>query len=172
MKPFQILYDALIFTMLSYVLTRSFCQVVTGVHRCSYPTYVSVLRAFTTSSPKSGDASDSASVVTYSQLKTMLSNHNIQLFDVRNPDEYQAGHIPDAVNIPLGNLEESLKLSPATFQQKFDVKAPGKEDENIVFHCRSGKRSAQALDIARQLGFSRARHYKGGYIEWEEQERK
>ena len=44
--------------------------------------------------------SPSASVVTYSQLKTMLSNQDIQLFDVRNPDEYQAGHIPDAVNIP------------------------------------------------------------------------
>lgn len=44
--------------------------------------------------------SPSASVVTYSQLKTMLSNRDIQLFDVRNPDEYQAGRIPDAVNIP------------------------------------------------------------------------
>lgn len=41
-----------------------------------------------------------ALVVTYSQLKTMLSNRNIQLFDVRNPDEYQAGRIADAVNIP------------------------------------------------------------------------
>ncbi|KAG7243226.1 hypothetical protein INR49_012434, partial [Caranx melampygus] len=94
------------------------------------------------------------SVVTYSQLKFMLSNRNIQLFDVRNPDEYQAGHIPDAVNIPLGNLEDSLKLSPEGFQEKFEVKAPGKDDDNIVFHCRSGKRSATALAIATQLGFS------------------
>eukprot|EP00064_Thunnus_orientalis_P012442 superscaffoldBa00001908_g12477 len=96
-----------------------------------------------------------ASVVTYTQLKIMLSNHDIQLFDVRNPDEYQAGHIQDAVNIPLGSLEESLKLSPEHFQQKFDVKAPGKDDDNLVFHCKSGNRSAKALDIARQLGFSR-----------------
>lgn len=42
----------------------------------------------------------SASVVTYPQLKTMLSNRDIQLFDVREPDEYQEGRIPDAVNIP------------------------------------------------------------------------
>lgn len=41
-----------------------------------------------------------ASVVTYQQLKTKLSNHDIQLFDVRNPDEFQAGRIADAVNIP------------------------------------------------------------------------
>nr|ACQ58472.1 thiosulfate sulfurtransferase KAT [Anoplopoma fimbria] len=114
----------------------------------------------------------SASVVTYSQLKTMLSNRDIQLFDVRNPDEHLAGRIPDAVNIPLGNLEESLKLSPEHFQQIFEVNAPGKDDDNIVFHCKSGNRSSKALDIALQLGFSRARHYKGGYSEWAEQEGK
>nr|XP_019942850.1 PREDICTED: thiosulfate sulfurtransferase/rhodanese-like domain-containing protein 1 [Paralichthys olivaceus] len=109
-----------------------------------------------------------ASVVTYSQLKTMLSVRDIQLFDVRDPDEYQAGHIADAVNIPLVTLEESLKLSPDSFKDKFEVKAPGKDDNNIVFHCRSGKRSAKALDISRQLGFTRARHYEGGYSEWAE----
>ncbi|XP_060950309.1 thiosulfate:glutathione sulfurtransferase [Limanda limanda] len=109
-----------------------------------------------------------ASVVTYSQLKTMLSVCDIQLFDVRNPDEYQAGHIPDAINIPLGNLEESLKLSPEGFKDTFKVKAPGKGDDNIIFHCKSGKRSAKALDISRQLGFSRVRHYEGGYSEWAE----
>lgn len=124
--------------------------------------------------------SSSASVVTYSQLKTMLSNRSVQLFDVRNPDEFQAGRIPHAVNIPckclqqsenavafpvsslsycvwtlVDTLEESLKLSPERFQQKFDVKAPKKDDNNIVFHCRSGNRSLKALDIARQLGFRR-----------------
>ncbi|XP_010792273.1 thiosulfate sulfurtransferase/rhodanese-like domain-containing protein 1 [Notothenia coriiceps] len=109
-----------------------------------------------------------ASVVTYSQLKTMLSSGNIQLFDVRNPDEYQAGHISDSVNIPLGSLEESLKLSSEQFQQTFDIKPPGKDDDNIVFHCKSGSRSSKALDIARRLGFSRSRHYKGGYSEWAE----
>ncbi|XP_042366632.1 thiosulfate:glutathione sulfurtransferase [Plectropomus leopardus] len=167
------LSGALVFTMLlTCVLSRGFCQVFAEINRRPYPTYGPILRAFTTSSPKCGDASESASVVTYSQLKTMLSNRDIQLFDVRNPDEYQAGRIPHAVNIPLGNLEESLKLSPEHFEQKFDVKAPGKDDDNIVFHCRSGKRSSTALEIARQLGFNRARHYKGGYSEWAEQEGK
>lgn len=124
--------------------------------------------------------------MTHSQLKTMLSNRDIQLFDVRNPDEYQAGRISDAVNIPrkfntwaqtwekggflwlfplilflscvqisVGVLEESLKLSPERFQQKFEVRVPGKDDDNIVFYCRSGNRSAKALFIAGQLGFSR-----------------
>uniref|UniRef100_UPI0037E71F5D thiosulfate:glutathione sulfurtransferase n=1 Tax=Semicossyphus pulcher TaxID=241346 RepID=UPI0037E71F5D len=166
------LHSALVFTMLSYVLSRSFCQVVAEVNRRSYPTVGAVIPTFTTSSPARGEASDNASVVTYSQLKSMLSSRDIQLFDVRNPDEYQAGRIADSVNIPLGILEESLKLSPELFQQKFEVKAPGKEDDNLVFYCRSGNRSNTALNIARGLGFNRVRHYKGGFIEWAEQEGK
>ncbi|XP_060920828.1 thiosulfate:glutathione sulfurtransferase isoform X2 [Labrus mixtus] len=113
-----------------------------------------------------------ASVVTYSQLKTMLSTRDIQLFDVRSPDEYQAGRIADSVNIPLGILEESLMLSPEHFEQKFEVRAPGKDDDNIVLYCRSGNRSNTALNITRQLGFMRVRHYKGGFSEWAEQEGK
>lgn len=42
----------------------------------------------------------SDSVVTYEQLKVMLTRHRVQLFDVRNPDEFQAGRIPDSVNVP------------------------------------------------------------------------
>ncbi len=45
------------------------------------------------------------SVVTYEQLKAMLANHSVQLFDVRNPDEFQAGRIPDSVNIPCKSTE-------------------------------------------------------------------
>ncbi|XP_073720045.1 thiosulfate:glutathione sulfurtransferase [Misgurnus anguillicaudatus] len=125
---------------------------------------------------------DPASVVTYEQLKSMLASHSVQLFDVRNPDEYQAGRIPDATNIPLSmriisvcfplpQLENSLKLSPKQFDLQFKVKAPQKKDDNIVFHCRSGKRSLTALEIAHRLGFIKARHYAGGYIDWEANEK-
>uniref|UniRef100_A0A668USI4 Rhodanese domain-containing protein n=1 Tax=Oreochromis aureus TaxID=47969 RepID=A0A668USI4_OREAU len=156
--------------MLSFVLSRSFCQVVTEANRRCYPAFGSIFRTFSTWSPKCDEASQD--VVTYSELKTMLASHNIQLFDVRNPDEYQAGHIPQAVNVPLDNLEGSLQLSPELFEQRFEVKAPTKADDNIVFHCKSGSRSIRALGIAHQLGFSKARHFKGGYSEWVEQEGK
>ncbi|KAM9333827.1 thiosulfate:glutathione sulfurtransferase [Pholidichthys leucotaenia] len=158
------------FIMLSFLLSRTLCQTAAAVNRKCYPTVSSIFRTFTTSSPKCEEASDNGSVVSYQQLKTMLSNRDIQLFDVRNPDEYQEGHIPQAVNLPLGDLEESLKLPSEHFQQKFQTKVPEKDDENIVFHCRTGKRSADALGIAHQLGFSKARHFKGGYVEWVEQE--
>uniref|UniRef100_A0A4W4H2W3 Si:ch211-161h7.8 n=1 Tax=Electrophorus electricus TaxID=8005 RepID=A0A4W4H2W3_ELEEL len=97
-------------------------------------------------------------------MKTMLANHSVQLFDVRNPDEFQAGRI-------LGQLEESLKLSPELFEKCYTVKAPKKEDDNIVFHCQRGRRSLTALAIAHRLGFSRSCHYAGGYNEWAEKEK-
>ncbi|KAI4888014.1 hypothetical protein NFI96_034677 [Prochilodus magdalenae] len=111
-------------------------------------------------------------VVTIEQLKAMLAGHSVQLFDVRNPGEFQAGCIPGAVNIPLGQLEESLQLPPKAFEKRFEVKAPKKEDDNIVFHCRTGRRSLSALEIAWRLGFTKARHYEGGYVEWAEKEKK
>ncbi|XP_038134145.1 thiosulfate:glutathione sulfurtransferase-like [Cyprinodon tularosa] len=165
------LYTIPVLIMLSLLGSRSLCQVVTEVNRRSYPTVASFIRSYTTPTPTCGGTyDDEASIVTPSQLKSMLSSRNIQLFDVRNPDEYQEGHIPQAVNLPLDVVEESLKLPAEQFQQKFVVKAPGKDDANIVFHCKTGIRSAEALGIARQLGFHRARHLKGGYSAWVEQE--
>ncbi|XP_029934597.1 thiosulfate:glutathione sulfurtransferase [Myripristis murdjan] len=161
------LNTSVLVTMLACVLSRRFCQVAADLNRSSL-----LLRTFATSNAKNSEKPNNDSVVTYEQLKSMLSNHNIQLFDVRNPDEFQAGCIPEAVNIPLDNLEESLKLSPEHFKMIFEVRAPGKNDDNIVFHCQRGNRSLKALDIAHRQGFSRARHYKGGYSEWAEREGK
>ncbi|XP_029002740.1 thiosulfate:glutathione sulfurtransferase-like [Betta splendens] len=171
MRPAAVsVFCAVASIMMSIMLSRTVGRVVAEMNCRSYPTFSSVCRTFATSSPTWGEATDR--VVTYSQLKTMLSNRTVQLYDVRNPDEYQDGRIADAVNVPLDTLQESLQLAPELFQEKFKVKAPGKNDDNIVFHCRSGKRSAKALDIALQLGFSRARHYEGGYSEWAEKEGK
>ncbi|TWW70961.1 thiosulfate:glutathione sulfurtransferase [Takifugu flavidus] len=158
--------------MLSFILSRTLCQTVAEATCKAHPTLVTTLRTFTTSGPRCGEDSDGASVVTYPQLKTMLSNRDVQLFDVREPEEYQEGRIPDAVNVPLAVVDESMKLSPEQFQQRYNVKAPGKDDNNIVFYCRSGNRSYKALSMAQQLGFTRARHYKGGYSEWAEKEGK
>lgn len=135
---------------------------------------------------KASDDPVSTSVVTYPQLKTMLSNRDVQLLDVREPHEYQEGRIADAVNMPrkiypsckncsslffffwqilshlslcwwiaVSVVDESLRLSPEQFQQRYHVTAPGEDDHNIVFYCRSGNRSLKALSTAQQLGFHR-----------------
>ena len=59
------------------------------------------------------------------------------------------------MHVSVGELEESLKLSPGHFKQTFQVPAPLKDDDNIVFHCKSGNRSVKALGIAYNLGFTR-----------------
>ncbi|CAB1316027.1 unnamed protein product [Coregonus sp. 'balchen'] len=65
---------------------------------------------------------------------------------------------------------EALRLSPDQFKQRFGVQAPHKEDSSIVVYCQRGRRSATALDIMWALGFSRARHYAGGYSDWVQNE--
>ena len=76
---------------------------------------------------------------------------NFTLIDVREPHEYQICRIPGARLIPLGELPKRLnELDP---------------DMDIVAHCKSGMRSAKAVDLLRQNGF-RARNMKGGILAW------
>jgi phage shock protein E len=62
--------------------------------------------------------------------------------DVRSPGEFNSGHLPGALNIPLGNLGEEL---PRRVPDKSQV---------LLLHCLSGTRSAMAKGQARQMGYS------------------
>ncbi|RXN13708.1 thiosulfate sulfurtransferase rhodanese-like domain-containing 1 [Labeo rohita] len=79
----------------------------------------------------------------------MVSTGNIQLFDVHEPDELEAGFIPGATNIPLGDLEQALMLNPDQFREHYGIPKPGLD---FVLYCRRGIRSLTALKIARDLG--------------------
>jgi adenylyltransferase/sulfurtransferase len=73
------------------------------------------------------------------------------LIDVREPHEYRICRIPTAKLIPLGELPKRLnELSPS---------------DEIVAHCKSGLRSAKAVDLLKKNGF-RARNMKGGILAW------
>lgn len=71
-----------------------------------------------------------------SPIKQLPSN--AFLVDVRTSDEFSEGSVPNAVNIPLDQVEQSLDQ----FQNK----------ENIVVFCRSGNRSGQAMEILQKNG--------------------
>jgi rhodanese-related sulfurtransferase len=62
--------------------------------------------------------------------------------------------IPTAVNIPLSGFIESIRLNPEEFRAKHGFQKPGK-DQEVVFYCRSGKRSASAADSAKDNGFTK-----------------
>jgi adenylyltransferase/sulfurtransferase len=74
------------------------------------------------------------------------------LLDVREPHEWAICHIPGATLIPLGEVAKRL----------------GELDKNAeyVMQCKSGKRSAQAMDILKQNGFAKVRNMRGGILAW------
>ncbi|XP_040267064.1 thiosulfate:glutathione sulfurtransferase isoform X1 [Bufo bufo] len=110
-------------------------------------------------------------VISYDELKKLISSGNFQIFDVRSPKEVNAGKIPSSVNIPVTDLEDALKMDPEAFKQKYLVEKP-QPDNNLVFHCQMGKRGQQATEIALGLGYRHARNYLGAYKEWSEKEGK
>src|ERR1700682_958790 len=74
------------------------------------------------------------------------------LIDVREPHEYQICNIPFAKLIPLGDLPKRVnELNSA---------------DEIVAHCKSGMRSAKAVDFLKQAGFRKVRNMKGGILAW------
>ncbi len=77
------------------------------------------------------------------------------ILDVRQPEEWEAGHIPGATLIPLGELDSRLDELP--------------EDEDIVVVCRSGNRSATGRDILLDAGFLDVTSMGGGMNEWANQ---
>jgi rhodanese-related sulfurtransferase len=74
------------------------------------------------------------------------------MLDVREPDEWAAGHIPGATLIPLGELANRTSEVPA--------------DRKVVVVCRSGNRSAQGRDILLGAGFASVTSMAGGMNDW------
>lgn len=72
--------------------------------------------------------------------------------DVREPYEWQEGHIPGAVHIPLGSLSRRLKELNLS--------------REVIAVCRSGHRSITAVQILQQGGFSQVSSMAGGMISW------
>ncbi len=71
------------------------------------------------------------------------------LLDAREPSEYQQGHIPNAVNIPLGQIRSRLSEIP--------------KDKEIIVNCQVGLRSYIGVRMLLQNGFERVKNLSGGY---------
>ena len=84
----------------------------------------------------------------------LINREKAVLIDVCEPDEYAAGHVGGARNIPLGQLEE--KLATVVKNKALPV----------VLVCKTGARSARAIAVARKLGFEKAHSLSGGLAAW------
>lgn len=90
------------------------------------------------------------------QLRALLDGEDrhmhITLVDVREPREYQVGHLRGAVNIPVGDLSRRRAEIPLEFP--------------VVFVCRSGKRSQAACELAAGAGIEDPASLEGGMLAW------
>jgi rhodanese-related sulfurtransferase len=108
-----------------------------------------------------------ARILTYEDLKpkTLSPSPGAYLIDVREPDEAIQGSIPSSVNLPLSVLPTSLHLHARVFKEKHGFEKPLK-DQEIIFYCRTGKRSATACDVAKRNGFTNLYNYEGSWVDW------
>lgn len=93
--------------------------------------------------------------ISTSELEQMLEKTSSQavFIDVREPHEYEAGHIEGFPNYPLSSFGETFHELP--------------KDKEIVIICRSGNRSMQAAKILKQEGYMHVTNVKGGMIDWQ-----
>jgi rhodanese-related sulfurtransferase len=82
-----------------------------------------------------------------------LAKTNGPVVDVRQPEEYAAGSIEGALNVPIRGLLDNLQVLPGT-------------DTEFVLVCDSGHRSAVAMGVLQMLGYTRARSLEGGLKAW------
>ncbi|PRY83539.1 rhodanese-like domain-containing protein [Alkalibacterium olivapovliticus] len=96
-------------------------------------------------------------IINNDELQHLInSNESITILDVRETEEYDAYHIPEAVSIPLGELEE-----------KMEELSDGKP---IYVVCRTGNRSDMAAHLLSENGYGEVVNVKPGMSEWKEEE--
>ncbi|WP_319587706.1 rhodanese-like domain-containing protein [uncultured Desulfobulbus sp.] len=93
--------------------------------------------------------------VTIKDLKDAIdSGKEMVILDVREPNEYEVAHIPEAINVPRGLLEFSIWTV-----------VPNKE-EKIFVYCKTGARAALATKLLNELGYKNAVAVNTGGVAW------
>lgn len=109
---------------------------------------------------------NACSLVRTSHARTLASYTNIQS-DVREPFEYEAGYIPSAINIPIKSQPDAMMLPADEFEDRFGFSKPS-VDQELVFYCKAGVRSAAAAQLAEQIGYKNVAEYRGSWMDWEQ----
>jgi rhodanese-related sulfurtransferase len=98
--------------------------------------------------------------------KQLAAGRKPVLLDVREPAEFAALHIPGAINVPRGILEQSCEWD---FDETVPLLAAGRELDIVVI-CRSGYRSALVADVMQQMGYTSVVSLKTGIRGWNDYE--
>ncbi len=90
--------------------------------------------------------------LTLAQVSSQLLADGVTVLDVRREVEWKSGHLPGALNVPVGSLDERVKEIPP--------------DRPVIVHCQTGARAAMAASLLRARGFTDVRYFPGGFAEW------
>ena len=95
-----------------------------------------------------GTASNASSENDYQQIsqeeaKEMMDTQDVIILDVREQDEYDSGHIPGAVLLPVGTIDEETAAEVIP-----------EKDSTVLVYCRSGNRSKTASSALAELGYT------------------
>ena len=106
-----------------------------------------------------GTGSDQTSEAAYQQIsqekaEEMMDTQEVVILDVREQDEYDSGHIPNAVLLPVGTITED---TAAAVIDEFDTV--------VLVYCRSGNRSKTASKALADLGYTNVYEF-GGINTW------
>ena len=106
-----------------------------------------------------GTASNSSSEDGYQQIsqeeaKEMMDTQDVIILDVREQDEYDSGHIPGAVLLPVGTIDEETATEVIP-----------EKDSTVLVYCRSGNRSKTASSALAELGYTNIYEF-GGINTW------
>jgi rhodanese-related sulfurtransferase len=95
--------------------------------------------------------------ITVEELKEKMdSGEKINLIDCREPHEYEESNLGGKL-VPLGKIQ-TMQIEDLEHLK----------NEEVIVHCRSGKRSMMACMILDQMGFTNTYNVEGGILEWEE----
>ena len=120
-------------------------------------TLLVALLAFASVSGADGPAATIAPAQLVQQMDK--KDPNLVLLDVRTAEEFAAGHIPGAINIPHDQLPNRL------------AEIAGAKSKEVVVYCRSGRRSAIAQETLNAQGFKDVKHLEGDMLKWQEEKR-
>ena len=92
--------------------------------------------------------------ITQEEAKEMMDTQEVIILDVREQDEYDNGHIPGSVLLPVGIIDE--ETAAAVIPEK---------DSTVLVYCRSGNRSKTASSTLAELGYTNIYEF-GGINTW------
>jgi|SRR5690554_183053 len=120
--------------------------------------FIALVMTFSLVSCKDKSVSEEVTVISVEEVRNAMGNGEFQLIDVRTVEEFNEGHLKGAKNVCVTDDDFKEKVA------KLD------RNEPVYLYCRSGRRSARAGEILREMGFTEIYDMDGGILKWNEED--